>query len=56
MDMQLTEGMCFENYYWMEGPLPGDVGKRIVVLHNGQATHSVVTASADLVVAALLWV
>ena len=39
MDMQLIEGMCFENYYWMEGPLPGDVGKRIVVLHNGQATQ-----------------
>ena len=23
----------------MEGPLPGDVGKRVVVLHNGQATQ-----------------
>ena len=39
VDMQLNQGTCFENYYWMEGPLPGDQGKRIVVLHNGQTTQ-----------------
>ena len=37
--MEIKEGWTFENFYWMEGPLPGDVGKRIVVLHNGQATQ-----------------
>jgi len=37
--MHLSEGMCFENHYWMEGPLPGDKGRRIIVLHNGQATQ-----------------
>ena len=36
VDMELEKGQSFENFYWMEGPLPGDVGKRIVVLHNGQ--------------------
>ena len=39
VDMQLNKGVCFENYYWMEGPLPGDVGRRVVVLHNGQTTQ-----------------
>ena len=39
VDIELEEGKTFENYYWMEGPLPGDVGKRVVVLHNGQATQ-----------------
>lgn len=39
VDVELDEGKTFENYYWMEGPLPGDVGKRIVVLHNGQTTQ-----------------
>ena len=37
--MELDEGKSFENFYWLEGPLPGDVGKRIVVLHQGQATQ-----------------
>ena len=37
VDMYLDEGKSFFNYYWMEGPLPVDAGKRIVVLHNGQS-------------------
>ena len=28
--------VCFNNFYWMEGPLSGDQGKRVLVLHNGQ--------------------
>ena len=36
VDMELAKGAAFENYYWLEGPLPGDHGRRILVLHNGQ--------------------
>ena len=36
VDVELEKGVSFENYYWLEGPLPGDVGKRIVVLHSNQ--------------------
>ena len=36
VDVELNQGVSFENYYWLEGPLPGDVGKRIVVLHSNQ--------------------
>merc|ERR1711944_293424 len=25
-----------ENYYWLEGPLQGDSGRRVLVLHNNQ--------------------
>ena len=25
------------NFYWMEGPMPGDPGRRIKVFHQGQA-------------------
>ena len=39
VDVELEEGKTLENYYWMEGPLPGDVGKRVVVLHNEQSTQ-----------------
>ena len=35
-DMELTPGACFMNYYWLEGPLLGDRGCRITVLHPGQ--------------------
>ena len=35
--MELDEGKSFNNYYWMEGPLPGDQGRRVLVLHSGQA-------------------
>ena len=24
------------NFYWLEGPLPGDNGSRVMVLHSGQ--------------------
>ena len=34
--MNLDHGSLFENFYWMEGPLAGDSGRRILVLHNGQ--------------------
>ena len=36
VEMKLSPGKQFENYYWMEGPLSGDGGCRITVLHNGQ--------------------
>ena len=36
VEMKMTAGKQFENYYWMEGPLSGDQGCRITVLHNGQ--------------------
>ena len=36
VEMKLSPGKQFENYYWMEGPLSGDSGCRITVLHNGQ--------------------
>ena len=37
VDMELYEGSSFNNYYWMEGPFPGDQGRRVLVLHSGQA-------------------
>ena len=39
VDMQLKKGAAFENYYWLEGPLPGDQGRGILVLHNGQPSQ-----------------
>ena len=36
VDMKLIPGKQFENFYWMEGPMPNDRGCRITVLHNGQ--------------------
>ena len=36
VDVEMEQGVSFENYYWLEGPLPGDIGKRIVVLHSNQ--------------------
>ena len=36
VDMKLTPGKQFENFYWLEGPLEGDRGSRITVLHTGQ--------------------
>lgn len=36
VDVELDQGVSSENYYWLKGPLPGDVGKRIVVLHSNQ--------------------
>ena len=34
--IKIKPGYYFNNYYWMEGPLPGDQGRRITVLHSGQ--------------------
>ena len=34
--MELHPGSSFKNFYWMEGPLPGDRGCRITVLHSDQ--------------------
>jgi hypothetical protein len=34
--MKLTQGKQLENFYWVEGPLEGDRGCRISVLHAGQ--------------------
>ena len=39
VDMELNKGRCMMNYYWMEGPLQGDQGRRILVLHNGQTAQ-----------------
>ena len=39
VDMELSKGSCMMNYYWLEGPLSGDQGRRVLVLHNGQATQ-----------------
>ena len=36
LDVILNPGSSFENYYWMEGPLPSDQGKRITVTHQNQ--------------------
>ena len=36
VEMKLKPGKQFENFYWMEGPLEGDVGSRVTVLHTGQ--------------------
>ena len=32
----LNKGATFDNFYWIEGPLPGDQGRRITVTHPGQ--------------------
>ena len=36
VEMKMKPGKQFENLYWMEGPLEGDVGCRVTVLHAGQ--------------------
>ena len=36
VDMKMTHGKQFENFYWMEGPLEDDRGCRITVLHSSQ--------------------
>ena len=48
VDVEITPGKSFLNYYWMEGPLPGDQGCRITVLHSGQerqCSHCLKTSS-----------
>ena len=39
VDIELKKGASLMNYYWMEGPLSGDKGKRVLVLHNGQVSQ-----------------
>ena len=39
VEMTFNDGAIFNNFYWMEGPLPGDAGRRITVLHNGQVSQ-----------------
>ena len=34
--MNLNNGAMFNNFYWMEGPMASDPGRRITVLHHGQ--------------------
>ena len=34
--MHLNNGSALNNFYWMEGPMAGDPGRRITVLHQGQ--------------------
>ena len=34
--MEFKAGVSMNNFYWLEGPLPGDTGLRITVLHSGQ--------------------
>ena len=36
IDVELFTGAALNNFYWMEGPLPGDTGTRVTVLHAGQ--------------------
>ena len=36
VDVNLNDKTHFKNFYWLEGPLPGDSGRRITVLYNGQ--------------------
>ena len=36
VEIVLNKEASFENYYWLEGPLPGDQGRRITVTHPGQ--------------------
>ena len=36
MDVELFHGASMFNYYWMEGPLAGDTGSRVTVLHPSQ--------------------
>ena len=39
VDIELKKGASMMNYYWMEGPLSGDQGRRVLVLHNGQVSQ-----------------
>ena len=38
VDVELSKRSCMMNYYWIEGPLSGDQGRRVLVLHNGQTS------------------
>ena len=34
--MNINNGAMFNNFYWLEGPMAGDPGRRVTVLHPGQ--------------------
>ena len=34
VEVRLHPGKFLRNFYWLEGPLPGDQGRRITILHN----------------------
>ena len=36
VEMEFNPGCSMNNFYWLKGPLQGDNGTRITVLHNGQ--------------------
>ena len=36
VEVRLIPGRFFRNFYWVEGPLPGDQGRRITALHPNQ--------------------
>ena len=36
VEIILNENTSFENFYWLEGPQPGDQGRRVTVTHPGQ--------------------
>ena len=36
VDVILNDGAAFENYFWLEGPLPSDQGRRVTVTHQIQ--------------------
>ena len=46
--MNMNDGALFNNFNWMEGPMAGDPGRRITVLHHGQKqqfSHCFLTAA-----------
>ena len=36
IEVNLSPGKAFHNYYWLSGPRPGEVGRRVTVLHQNQ--------------------
>ena len=36
VEVELSPGKTLHNFYWLGGPLPGDVGRRVTVLHPNQ--------------------
>jgi hypothetical protein len=36
VEMEMEPGTIMNNFYWLEGPLPGDTGSKVTVLHSGQ--------------------
>ena len=36
VEIIFNDGMSFDIFYWLEGALPGDQGRRVTVTHHGQ--------------------